>query len=103
MEDTIDEFRGHVQRAAEPVRAGEKVYQQIERAAHRLAIGRSKAKKLWYGLPVLILDHEARNIRRRARAIEARLDAIKREAEAIDRALNRSDEDARIFVGESQK
>ena len=63
------EMRDAVRVAAEPVQPGDSVKGQIMRAAQRLGVEFSKARKLWYGLPVIIHAHEADRIRAARRAV----------------------------------
>jgi hypothetical protein len=83
----IMEFSRLMRRAAEPAVPGELVTHAINRAAHRLGISRTAARRFWYGqnttVPAELMDR-ARDIANEPPVIEAN-DELKQLRERIAR------------------
>jgi hypothetical protein len=69
------EMQALVRDAALPGEPGESVKAAIRRAARRLAITHSQARRLWYGQRAAILAHEAEALRARARSALSAIEA----------------------------
>jgi len=74
-EDVAEEMAGLMRRAAEPARPGERVAEQILRAARRLGIDAGRGKRLWYAEARNIPAHEADTIRVRWKRLATQIAA----------------------------
>jgi hypothetical protein len=86
--DLTEEMAECVRRAAHPAVVGERVSAQVARAAWRIGITRSQAKRLWYKewderrIPAVIADR-VRSVDAMARRAAARIDEHERAIAAL--------------------